>query len=200
MRINSKTKSTFFLSSVFFFAFVLGFFLLGKVNHSPVYAQLAPHGSCPCKWELIQRKCYPDYNNANCETGFDCDFDYCSGIVSETTCQAAQHVPCIPHPRPINFERINAALAGMGFKFTYSNLGDIISALLPYLFVLAGLILFAFIIWAGFEFLTSAGDPEKVKSAQGKLTSAIVGFIIIFAAYWIAQILQIIFGVSILGG
>jgi hypothetical protein len=145
--------------------------------------------------------CYADYNNGNCEPGFGCDFSYCYGITSEPACRAAQSVSCVPFSsRPINFERINAAMAEMGFNFTYSTLGDIISAFLPYLFVLAGLILFAFLIWAGFEFLTSAGDPEKVKAAQGKLTSAIVGFIIIFAAYWIAQILQIIFGVGILGG
>jgi len=196
MRISSKAKSIFFLSSVFLLVFVLGFFLLGSLNNSPVYAQ----GTCPCKWNLIQSRCYPDYNNTNCEVGFDCDLSYCFGFVSEPTCRAAQNIPCIPHPRPINFERINAAMAEIGFNFAYSSLGDIISALLPYIFVLAGLILFAFLIWAGFEFLTSAGDPEKVKAAQSKLTSAIIGFIIIFAAYWIAQILQIIFGVGILGG
>ena len=86
-----------------------------------------------------------------------------------------------------------------GFKFGEAKISDVISALLPYVFVLAGLILFGFLIFGGFELLTSAGNPEKVKSAQGKITNAIVGFIIIFLSYWIVQILEIIFGISILG-
>jgi len=31
--------------------------------------------------------------------------------------------------------------------------------------------------------MTSAGNPETMKKAQGKLTMAVVGFIIIFVAY-----------------
>ena len=81
----------------------------------------------------------------------------------------------------------------------FVTIGDIINKLLPYTFRLAGLIMFLILIWGGFELLTSAGNPEKVKSAQGKITSAIVGFIIIFAAYWIVQILEIVFGITILG-
>lgn len=79
------------------------------------------------------------------------------------------------------------------------TLGDIVSRILLYIFVLAGLILFGFLIFGGFELLTSAGNPDKVKAAQGKITNAIVGFIIIFLSYWIVQILEIIFGISILG-
>lgn len=81
----------------------------------------------------------------------------------------------------------------------FRTLGDVISKLIPYFFVLAGLALFGFLIFGGFELLTSAGNPEKVKSAQAKITSAIIGFIIIFAAYWIVQVLEVIFGIEILG-
>lgn len=90
---------------------------------------------------------------------------------------------------------------GKGINLLDPNLtiGNLITAVIPYIFVIAGLIFFGLLIWAGFEFLTSAGDPEKVKGAQGKLTGAITGFIIIFAAYWIAQILEVIFGITILG-
>jgi len=77
------------------------------------------------------------------------------------------------------------------------TIGEIISALLPYIFAVAGLILFAFLILGGFELLTSGSNPEKAKKAQGKITSALVGFLIIFLAYWITQILEVIFGISI---
>jgi len=77
------------------------------------------------------------------------------------------------------------------------TIGDIISAILPYIFAIAGLILFVFLIMGGFELLTSAGNPESAKKAQEKITSALVGFIIIFLAYWLAQALEIIFGIQI---
>ena len=78
------------------------------------------------------------------------------------------------------------------------TLGDIISKLFPYVFVAAGLLLFGYLVMGGFELLTSGGNPEKVKSAQGKITSAIIGFLIIFVAYWLVQILEIIFGLELI--
>ena len=76
------------------------------------------------------------------------------------------------------------------------SVGQIVSKFLPYLFVFVGLILLAYLIMGGFGLMTSGGDPKKVQSAQGKVTSAVIGFFIIFVAYWITQILQSIFGLS----
>jgi len=78
-----------------------------------------------------------------------------------------------------------------------TDVGKIISALLPYIFAISGIILFIFLILGGFELLTSGGNPEKAKKAQGRITSALIGFLIIFLAYWITQILEVIFGISI---
>ena len=88
-----------------------------------------------------------------------------------------------------------------GFKFTgeKATIGDIINDLVPYIFALAGLALLFILILGGFELLTSAGDPKKMESAKGKITNAILGFIIIFVAYWLVQILQVVFGIKILG-
>ena len=83
------------------------------------------------------------------------------------------------------------------FKFADAKIGDIVSALLTYIFRLAGIILFIFLILGGFELLTSGGNPEKAKKAQGRITSALIGFLIIFLAYWITQLLEVIFGISI---
>lgn len=86
------------------------------------------------------------------------------------------------------------------FRFTEtSTIGDIISFLLRYIFTFAGLILFIYLIIGGFGLLTSAGDPKAVESAKGKITNAVVGFFIIFISYWLVQILEIIFGIEILG-
>lgn len=93
---------------------------------------------------------------------------------------------------------IGDPLETMGGK-KFDTLADIINALVPYVFALAGLLLLLLLIWGGFDLLCSGGDPEKVKSAQSKITNALIGFIIIFAAYWILQILQVILGFKIWG-
>jgi len=84
-----------------------------------------------------------------------------------------------------------------GFKFIGGDIGEIINALVPYIFALAGLALLFILIWGGFELMTSAGDPKKMESAKGKITNAVVGFIVIFVAYWLVQILEVIFGLTI---
>jgi hypothetical protein len=101
----------------------------------------------------------------------------------------------------INFQQIlnqafpNYTPGKINIKDT--DIGKIISALLPYIFAISGLILFAFLIMGGFELLTSGGNPESAKKAQGRITSALIGFLIIFLAYWITQLLEVIFGISI---
>lgn len=98
-------------------------------------------------------------------------------------------LPALPGKEPVEIED------PLGGKFT--NIGDIINDLVPYIFALAGLALLIILIWGGFEFLTSAGDPKKMESAKGKLSNGIIGFVIIFVAYWLIQILEVIFGLKI---
>jgi hypothetical protein len=97
----------------------------------------------------------------------------------------------------VNFDELKKAFP-TGSLPADSNLsvGSIVSKFLPYLFVVAGLILMFYLIMGGFGLMTSGGDPKKVQSAQGKITSAVVGFFIIFVAYWITQLLQSILGLS----
>jgi prepilin signal peptidase PulO-like enzyme (type II secretory pathway) len=84
----------------------------------------------------------------------------------------------------------------MDLNFVGGNLGDIINALLPYLFTLAGLLLLLYLIYTGFGLMTSAGDPKKIQEAKSKLTNALLGFVIIFVAYWLVQIIGKMLGIE----
>lgn len=76
------------------------------------------------------------------------------------------------------------------------SLGDLISALIPYIFGISGIILVLMIVFSGFQMLTSAGDPKAMESAQKKLSGAIIGFVIIFTAYWIVQFIGKMLGIE----
>ena len=82
-------------------------------------------------------------------------------------------------------------------KFTNSEgiitLGQIITEALKYIYPIAGFILFVFIIASGFQMLTASGDPKKIESARGRLTYAILGFILLVASPWIARIVELLF-------
>ena len=80
--------------------------------------------------------------------------------------------------------------------FEFADLGEVISKLLPYIFVLAGLGIFGALIYSGFQLLISAGDPKKTEQAKGCLTSAFAGAAIIFTAYWLIRIIQHLFNLT----
>lgn len=80
-----------------------------------------------------------------------------------------------------------------------SSINGIINTLVPIIITIAGLILFIMLIAGGFQMLTSASNPEAAKAGQQRITTALVGFLIIFAAYWIVQIVEIVLGINIFG-
>ena len=65
------------------------------------------------------------------------------------------------------------------------------------LYVLTGIILLFFLVAGGLGMIINAGNAEKQKQSSQTLTSAVVGYLIMFAAYWLVKIVEIVFGVEI---
>lgn len=96
---------------------------------------------------------------------------------------------------PYSTYNSSLGLGSNGSKF--NTLGEIIGTFLPYLLTLAGLILFGMLVMGGFTLLAGAADKEAQEKGKKQITSAVIGFLVIFLAYWIAQILQVIFKINI---
>jgi len=73
----------------------------------------------------------------------------------------------------------------------------LISLILKNIYVIAGIILFFFIIIGGLGMILSSGDTEKQKQGSKTITSAIAGFFILFASYWIIRIIEVLTGLHI---
>jgi hypothetical protein len=104
-----------------------------------------------------------------------------------------------PPEERINFSKLYGAIQTGSGAFSFSEdltLGNIISALLSFIFPLAGLILLLFIILGGFRYMTSAGDPKAIQSAKSLITTAFMGFIIIFLAYWLTRLVATVLGLE----
>ena len=76
---------------------------------------------------------------------------------------------------------------------------DLISSILPNIYTVASLILLIYAVAGGFIFITAAGNTEQAGKGKQIITNALIGFLIIFASYWIIQAVTVITGVPILG-
>lgn len=69
-----------------------------------------------------------------------------------------------------------------------TNFGTMFSSILNVVMLIAALLVFAFMIWGGIEWITSGGDKGKAESARNKLTAAVIGLIIVAASYAIVTL------------
>lgn len=61
---------------------------------------------------------------------------------------------------------------------------------------LAAAVAVIFIIYASFQYVTSAGDKEKVDNARKRITFAIIGLLVIFFAFAIVNLISTFTGVT----
>ncbi len=78
------------------------------------------------------------------------------------------------------------------------TVGGIFSKILPYIYTIAGLILLFMLIAGGLGLMTAAGDPKKIEASQGRITMALVGFLIVFISYFVVQLVEIMLNIQIL--
>ena len=81
-----------------------------------------------------------------------------------------------------------------------SGVGQLVSIIVSNALVVAGIIMLFLLVFGGFSIIAGAGrdNPEQASRGKQAATTAVIGFIIIFAAYWIIQLIQLITGITIL--
>ncbi|MBI3342647.1 hypothetical protein HY032_00640 [Candidatus Gottesmanbacteria bacterium] len=81
-----------------------------------------------------------------------------------------------------------------------NELGSLLSAAVGALLIIAALLAFFFLIMGGIQWITSGGDKTGMEAARNKITHAIVGLVIVGAAWAIMILVQNFLGVTIIGG
>ncbi len=72
----------------------------------------------------------------------------------------------------------------------------VLNQLMPFLYGISMVILLFVFIWAGFDMVLSRGDAGKIKSAKAKITSGIIGTILLAVAYLITRLVSQMFGIG----
>ena len=86
-------------------------------------------------------------------------------------------------------EVTNAEFTNISSEFnlgTNTDLKQVIINIVKILLGFLGLIAVLIVLYGGFQWMTAAGNEEKVSSARATLTAGLIGLIIILAAYAIA--------------
>jgi hypothetical protein len=80
--------------------------------------------------------------------------------------------------------------------FSITDIGVFIAALVQLLFAIAGVLVFAYLIWGGIQWITSGGDKTATQAARDRITAALVGLAIIAIAYALTRLLGAFFGIN----
>lgn len=75
-----------------------------------------------------------------------------------------------------------------------ANLGSLINSALNLVIIVALLLVFLYLILGGIQWITSGGDKGKTEEARNKITAAVIGIIILAAAYALVQFVAYILG------
>lgn len=89
-----------------------------------------------------------------------------------------------------------------GKESQWYNLGQltvpaIISAAIRLIVVVAAIVFFFILVVGGIKWIASGGDKAKTESARSQITSALVGLVIVFAAWAIVALIKVFFNVDI---
>ncbi len=91
---------------------------------------------------------------------------------------------------------INLAPPG-GWEGLNFEIPALIAGLLRIILVVAAIIFFIMLLIGGIQWMVSGGDKAATETARGKITSALVGLVIVFAAWAIAALIKNFFDVDI---
>ncbi len=87
-------------------------------------------------------------------------------------------------------------------KGDFSKLGGftipgIVSAFIRLTLVIAALVFFFILVIGGIKWIASGGDKAQTEAARNQITAALVGLVIVFAAWAILALIRTFFGVDI---
>jgi len=93
-------------------------------------------------------------------------------------------------------------LTGKSDSFTnLENLtvNGMVSGAISLVLIIVSLVFFFILVIGGLKWITSGGDEKKVAAARAGITHALIGLVVVFAAWAIMKLIGSLFGIDILG-
>lgn len=77
------------------------------------------------------------------------------------------------------------------------TIGGIVAGFIRLVLVIAALVFFFILVIGGIRWIASGGDKAQTEGARNQITAALVGLVIVFAAWAIVQLINTFFGINI---
>ena len=78
-----------------------------------------------------------------------------------------------------------------------TTIPQIVSAVIRLAVVIAAIVFFLILVIGGIRWIASGGDKAQTEAARSQITSALVGLVIVFAAWAIVSLINTFFHVNI---
>ena len=94
-------------------------------------------------------------------------------------------------------DKINLQPGGQFSALQDLTIGGIVAGLIRLILVVAALVFFFILVIGGIRWIASGGDKAQTEAARNQITAALVGLVIVFAAWAIVQLINTFFGINI---
>lgn len=82
-------------------------------------------------------------------------------------------------------------------SLTALTIPALISGLIKLALVVAAIVFFFILVIGGIQWIASGGDKAQTEAARNRITAALVGLVIVFAAWAIVALIQTFFNINI---
>ncbi|MBU0974793.1 hypothetical protein KKD03_03785 [Patescibacteria group bacterium] len=79
----------------------------------------------------------------------------------------------------------------------YNTPSALVDIIIKNMFPISGVIIFVMLFLAGYKFITKGKDG--MEEAKKIVTTTLIGFLVMFSAFWIVQIISLLTGINIPG-
>jgi hypothetical protein len=83
-------------------------------------------------------------------------------------------------------------------NYEITDLGLLVSRAIGVALLIAGILVFVYLVWGGIQWITSGGDKAKTEEARARISAALIGLAIVAAAWAVMRLISFFFGVDVL--
>ena len=92
----------------------------------------------------------------------------------------------------------NANLEISDSRVSFSNIGALLGNIIIAAMVIAGLMVFFYLIMGGIQYISSGGDKAQAEAARNRITYALIGLVIVVGSFAITKLIEAFFGINII--
>ncbi len=81
----------------------------------------------------------------------------------------------------------------------FDNLGDLVADFITLAFLAAAIFFLVQVIIGGISWINAGGDPKALEAARARITNAVIGLVIVVAAFAVSLIMTTVLGINIFG-